>query len=121
MKCSIGTMDGAKASMCNSIARSFAVQMGKQCGLAMKKLVERGEETVYNRPPYPDGGKGEEVALWEMEVKTTQRKTEECKDKKGKVFSCILQRCDDTVIARLESVNEYEAAETDGNVAGLMD
>ena len=29
LKHSIGTMDGAKASMCNSIARSFAVQMGK--------------------------------------------------------------------------------------------
>ena len=116
LKHSLGTMDGAKANVFNSITRPFAVQMGKQHGLAVKKLVERSEESVFEQPPHLGVGKGEELALWEMEIKETQRKKAECNDEKGKVFSCILQKCDDTVIARLESMEKHEAAESDGDV-----
>ena len=62
-KCSVGTMDVAKANVYNSVTRPFAMQIGQKCGLAMKKLVERGEETVYKEPPYPEKGGEEAVAM----------------------------------------------------------
>ena len=46
-------MDGAMSNLCNSITQPFVVQIGKQHGLAMKKLVEKGEETDYDEPSYP--------------------------------------------------------------------
>ena len=51
-KHSVGTMDGARSDVCSSVTRAFEMQIGKQHGLAMKKLVERGEETVYAEGPY---------------------------------------------------------------------
>ena len=122
MKYSVGTMDGAKANVYNSITRPFAVQMGKQYGLAMKKLVDKGEETTYKEPPFPKQEKDveEAVAIWKMNVKRVQDRMQEYNDKKEKVFSSILQKCDETVITRLESMKEHEAAEEDGDVAALM-
>lgn len=52
-KCSAGTMDGARSNAHGSITHPFAAQTGKQCGLAMKKLVEKGMETVHEEPPCP--------------------------------------------------------------------
>ena len=50
----------------NSVTWPFAVQIGKQCGLAMKKLVEKGEEIDYDEPSYPKmkkEGDGHEEAV----------------------------------------------------------
>ena len=120
LKYSIGTMDGAKANVYTSITKQFAVQIGQKYGLAMKKLVDRGVETECVQPPYPKGGDDEAVARWRIEEKLMQDKKQECNDKKEKVFSSILGKCDDTVITRLESMKECEAAEEDGDVAALM-
>ena len=120
LKYSIGTMDGAKANVYTSITKQFAVQIGQKYGLAMKKLVDRGVETVYDLPPYPRDGEDEAVARWRVKEKLMQDRIQEYKDKKEKVFSSILGKCDDTVITRLESMKEYEAAEEDGDVAALM-
>lgn len=38
MKDSIDAMDGTKAAVCNSVTPPFAVQIGQNCGLAVKKL-----------------------------------------------------------------------------------
>ena len=119
-KYSIGTMDGAKASIYTSITKQFAVQIGQKYGLAMKKLVDKGVETEYEGPTYPADGKEEAVAKWRIEMKLVQDKKQEYDDKKEKVFSTILGKCDDTVITRLESMSEYDAAEADGDVAALM-
>ena len=116
----VGTMDGAKANVHNSVTRQFAMQIGQKHGLAMKKLVERGEETVYEEPPYPEKGGEEAVATWKTNVKREQDKTQVCEDKREKTFSSVLGTCDDTVITRLESVKEYQAAEEGGDVAALM-
>ena len=88
----------------------------------MKKLVEKGEETVHKEPPLPKQEKDveEAVAIWKMKVKREQDKMQEYDNKKEKVFSSILGKCDDTVITRLESMKEYQAAEEGGNVAVLM-
>ena len=53
VKCSVGTMNGTKANVHDSITRQFAVQIGQKHGLARKKLVETGEETIYKEPPHP--------------------------------------------------------------------
>ena len=74
-KYSIGTMDGAKASIYTSITKQFAVQIGQKYGLAMKKLVDKGVETEYEGPTYPADGKEEAVAKWRIEMKLTQRIT----------------------------------------------
>ena len=95
LRCSIGTMDGAKANVCDSITQPLAVQMGKQCGLAMKKLVEKGVETDHEKPPFPEKGGEEEEAIWKMKVKTQQDDLKEHKNEEEKVFSGILQKCDD--------------------------
>ena len=86
----------------------------------MKKLAEKGVETVCEEPPFPKNGGEEEAAVWKMKVKTQQDKMKECKIKKEKVFSGILQKCDDAVIMRLESMSECKAAEEDGDAAALM-
>ena len=65
-KCSVGTMDGTRSNIHNSITRPFAVQIGKRHGLAMKKLVEKGEETDHDEPSYPNRkyeGDGHEEAV----------------------------------------------------------
>ena len=70
---------GSKAkcsNVCNSIARQFAMQIGPKHGLAMKKLVERGEETVCKESPYPEKGGEEAVATWKMKVKREQDNTQ---------------------------------------------
>ena len=103
-------MDGAKANVYNSITRPFAVQMGKQYGLAMKKLVDKGEETTYIKPPFPKQEEDveEAVAIWKTNVKRVQDRMQEYNDKKEKVFSSVLQKCDETVIARLDHMKEYD-------------
>ena len=72
-KCSVGTMDGARSNVCNSVTWLFAAQIGKQHGLAMKKLVERGEETDCAEPPCPKkkregDGHEEAVANWKIDM-----------------------------------------------------
>ena len=84
-KHSVGTMDGAKANVYNSITRPFTMQIGQKHGLAMKKLVERGKETVHKEPPYPERGGGEAVAMWKTKVKREQGKTQVHEDKREKV------------------------------------
>mmetsp|Transcript_22958 Transcript_22958/g.34822 ORF Transcript_22958/g.34822 Transcript_22958/m.34822 type:complete len:305 (-) Transcript_22958:80-994(-) len=118
-------MDGAKSNIYNSITQPFAIQIGKQYGLAMKKLVERGEDTVYKEPPYPrkkkeGDGHEEAVAKWRIDMSEYKDKTKEYNSKKEKVFSSVLVRCDETVISRLENTKEYEVAEANGDVAALM-
>ena len=115
IRCSIGTVDGAKANVHTSITKQFAVQIGQKYGLAMKKLVDRGVETVCDLPPCPEDGKDEAAAGWRVKEKLMQDRAQEHKDKKEKVFSSILGKCDDTVITRLESMKEHEAAEEDGD------
>ena len=116
-KCSVGTMDEARSNVCNSVTRPFAVQIGKQCGLAMKKLVEKGEETDYDEPSYPKkkkegDGHEEAVAKWKINMSEYADKTKEHNNEKEKAFSTVLgTRCDETVISRLENTKEYEVAE----------
>ena len=123
-KYSVGTMDGAKANVYESITRNLSVQIGNNYGAAMKKLVSTGKETTYDDPDYPDD-KGDRkeaaVAIWKVNVKRMQDKREEYNAKKEKVFYNILSRCDDTVIARLESNDKYAVAEEDSNVVVLME
>ena len=104
-------MDGARPNVHNSITRSFVVQMGKQCGLAMKKLVEKGEETDYDEPSYPKkkkegDGHEEAVAKWKINMRECKDKTKECNNEKEKVFSTVLGRCDETVISGLKNAKE---------------
>ena len=66
-------MDGARSNICNSVTQPFAVQIGKQCQLATKKLVEKGEETDYDEPSYPKkkkegDGHEEAVAKWKINM-----------------------------------------------------
>jgi len=120
---SVGTMDGAKANIYDSITRKLSVQIGNNFGAAMKKLVSTGKETTYIDPPYPDDkgdNKESAVAIWKVSVKRMQDKREEYNAKKEKVFYNILSKCDDTVIARLESNDKYADAEEDSDVAALM-
>ena len=104
VKHSVGTMDGAKANVYNSVTRPFAMQIGQKHGLAMKKLVERGEETVCEEPPYPEKGGEEAVAMWKMKVKREQDNAQAHSNKQEKVFSCALGMCDDTVTKLLKRV-----------------
>ena len=92
-KYSVGTMDGAKASIYESITRNLAVKIGLNYGLAMKKLVSTGKETTYSDPPYPDDKEDKKeaaVALWKVNVKRMQDRREEYNEKKEKVFNNIL-------------------------------
>ena len=50
MKHSIGTMDGAKANVHDSITQQFAIEMGQKHRLAIKRLIETGEETTFEDP-----------------------------------------------------------------------
>ena len=88
-KYSVGTMDGAKANVYESITRNLSVQIGNNYGAAMKKLVSTGKETTYDDPDYPDD-KGDRkeaaVAIWKVNVKRMQDKREEYNAKKEKVF-----------------------------------
>ena len=86
----------------------------------MKKLVERGEETICEEPPCPKEGKEEAVALWKFKLKKQQDKIEECENRKEKAFSSVLGKCDETVITRLESMKEHGTAEEVGDVTALM-
>ena len=106
VKHSVGTMDGAKANVCDSVTQQFAMQMGQKHGLAIKKLIETGEETTYEDPSYPTTGGDGAVATWKMKCKRQQDKAQAHDEKKELVFSSVLGRCDDAVIARLDSMSE---------------
>ena len=88
-KHSVGTMDGARSNVHNSITWPFAAQIGKQHGLAMKKLVERGEETDCAEPPCPKkkregDGHEEAVANWKIDMNEHKDKTKNATTRKRK-------------------------------------
>jgi len=93
VKHSVGTMDGAKANVHDSVTQQFAMQMGQKHGLAMKKLIETGEETTCDDPTCPTTGGDGAVATWKMTCERQQDKAQVCDDKKELVFSGVLGKC----------------------------
>ena len=127
-KHSVGTLDGAMSNKCNRITEGLAIQMGKLHGLAMKKSIDKGEETVCERPEHPKRkGEGaqedfeEALADWKIDTDFCEEQVKQCADRKEKVFSHASQRCDETVLNRSNSDDDHVKAEGNGDVVTLMD